>query len=483
MPLFHDLILSATSANSLSAFLSEKIQSFHNLHNSNIERLYEEKNDIRDFIESKRLVFEQLDFTTNTNRAFVSILFDFAERFGFGAFVTIENIQRRNNLYLGKRREAAKLFLLGIRNNNDYIERYDAICSLLQSSLETEEDTNKDVISTFFNYYAKVVYDTAPSTEFSEAVKGKLIASRQNQALTFLQNEYLSNLLTIDISDSESAYFAIHTLIDEIFERDYTIEEVVTEKEYLIEEDTEYENSLDSDTFSFNRIRQIAVEKSNWNDFLPHRGVLPLESEGEMFTYLKSVGPMHKAKLNSCFEALQFNEINNSVEIIDWGCGQALATIVFSDFLKDRNLNQLHFDKIILIEPSELCLKRAALHAMLTGITQNVKTVCKGFNHLLNTDVATNQNTTKIHLLSNVIDIDEAIFSQDQLIELIKNSQSGENYFVCSSPYITDYKTNKIDNFVRSFENRRMLLSIDERTGQWRGTNWSRVLRVFKTSL
>jgi hypothetical protein len=272
MTLFRRLINSSLSADLLNTFLSENIQSFYALHNSNIERLNKEKNDIRDFIEGKRLIFEQLDFTSNINKAFISVLFDFSERFGFAAFATIENIQRRHNLYLGQRREAAKLFLLNIRETDQYINRYEQICTLLQSALETEEDTDKDVVVTFLNYYAKVVLDT--SNEYSRTLKTNVIASRESATFSFLQSDYVSSLLEIDISDSTSAYSSIHNLIDEIYERDYAIDEVEIDKGYIVEEGTDYGNSLDSQTFSFNRIRQIAVERYNESVFISQRSCL-----------------------------------------------------------------------------------------------------------------------------------------------------------------------------------------------------------------
>jgi hypothetical protein len=40
------------------------------------------------------------------------------------------------------------------------------------------------------------------------------------------------------------------------------------------------------------------------------------------------------------------------------GGGQALATVVLNDYLNEKNINHLNVDKIILIEPSELTLKR-----------------------------------------------------------------------------------------------------------------------------
>ena len=130
-----------------------------------------------------------------------------------------------------------------------------------------------------------------------------------------------------------------------------------------------------------------------------------------------------------------------------------------------------------------MTLKRAALHLKYYPSLGVPSTICKPFDSLNVYDFINDESSIKVHLFSNVLDIDEAYYSQTKLIELIKKSQTGVNYFICCSPYITDYKTNKIDNFVRSFENRQMLFAIDEKTGQWQGNNWSRVVRIFKATL
>lgn len=478
MTLFRRLIISSASVDSLNIFISENIQSFYDLHNSSIANLNTEKEDIREFIETKKLIIERLDYTTNTNKSFVSIIFDFAERFGFLSVVNIENTIRRNELYLGKRRDAAKLYLLNIRNNNDYIARFNDICLLLQSSLETEEDTDKDVIVTFLNYYAKVVYDT--SLEYSEAIKRNLVNARVNTTYEFLQGEYLTKLLEIDITNSVFSYKSIHTLIDEIYERQYTLEEDVTEEaECLIEVNTDYANSLETLELSFDAIRNIAVTKCRGIETLMvGRGVKPLLEENELYIYLFRYGKMHKAKLESCFNEFPFAEINQPIEVLDWGCGQGLASLVLCDFLINNEI-ELSVSKITLIEPSTLSIKRAALHLQNYSPLHTTKTICKSFNSLELQDINTNENMIKIHLFSNVLDIDDSYYSQSNLIDLIKQSQKGLNYFICCSPFITDFKTNKIDNFVRSFGNREMIFSEDNRTGEWQN-NWSRVARVFK---
>ncbi len=481
MTLFRRLINSSVSVDSLNVFLSENIQSFYDLHNSSISNLNAEKDDIREFIETKKLTLERIDYTNNTNKSFVSIIFDFAERFGFLSVVNIENTLRRNELYLGKRRDAAKLYLLNIRNNNDYINRFNDICLLLQSAFETEEDTDKDVVVTFLNYYAKVIYDT--SLEYSQIVNVNLVNARANSTFDFLQSEYLTKLLEIDISNSDTAYQSIHTLIDEIYERQYRIEVVGREEaEYLIEVNTDYSNSLENLELSFDAIRNIAVRKCRGIEtHLVGRGVTPLREENEMYVYLLRYGKMHKAKLESCFSEFPFEEIAQPIEVIDWGCGQGLASLVLCDFL-NRNDIEIQVSKITLIEPSPLSIKRAALHLQTYPSLQTAKTICKSFDGLELQDLRTNANTVKIHLLSNVLDIDDSYYSQSNLIQLIKQSQKGLNYFICCSPYITDFKTNRIDNFVRSFRNREMIFSEDNRTGEWQN-DWTRVVRVFKTNI
>ena len=366
-------------------------------------------------------------------------------------------------------------------DNSEYITRFNDICQLLQSSLETEEDTDKDIVVTFLNYYAKVVYDT--SLEYSEAIKRNLVAARTNATYAFLQSEYLTRLLEINIANADSAYQSIHTLIDEIYERQYRLEEVVTEEaEHLIEANTNYSNSLKNLELSFDAIRNIAVMKCRGIEtHLAGRGVTPLREENELYVYLLRYGKMHKAKLESCFNKFPFAKINHPIEVIDWGCGQGLASLVLCDFLKSNEL-EIPVSKITLIEPSPLSIKRAALHLQTNPSLQTAKTICKSFDGLELQDLRTDANTIKIHLLSNVLDIDDSYYSQSNLIELIKQSQKGVNYFICCSPYITDFKTNRIDNFIRSFSDREMIFSEDNRKGDWIN-DWSRVVRVFKSTL
>lgn len=259
-------------------------------------------------------------------------------------------------------------------------------------------------------------------------------------------------------------------------------------------------------TLKFSSIREYAANKINGCSIpLLERGVSPLSTERELNQYIFSYGNMHYAKLKSALSYLPASLFHESLEIIDWGCGQGIATITLLELKRPKNV------KFTLIEPGLLALKRAALNTKCffeayTSGTFNCKTVNKGFDDLIKSDVSTYPNRTKIHLFSNTLDI-EGRYSQTELINLIKNTQSGKNYFICCSPYINFEKRQKNDNFVNCFKrmsNFRLYYSVDNSMNDdWWECNrhfkgysrcsykdcenciekWTRIIRVFSVEL
>ena len=65
--------------------------------------------------------------------------------------------------------------------------------------------------------------------------------------------------------------------------------------------------------------------------------------------------------LNSVFEEGLWGKdrdlFNKKFDIIDWGCGQGLATMLYLDFLNSKNTNQI-VNSINLVEPSIMALKK-----------------------------------------------------------------------------------------------------------------------------
>lgn len=332
--------------------------------------------------------------------------------------------------------------------NSELVDRFDTICEKLQLAIDTEEDNDKKAISTFLNYYGIIVNDTR--LEFTEQVKQKLLDVIQNETYGFLKNEDISTIANVELQDLAIAYTQIQNIIDKVLGKEdiviYLPDEITedeTNQEFIIETDTDYSRELLSVPNDFDSIRSISVSHAG-SQKITGRGVKILESENELFGYFKSFGNMHKAKLLSAFEALP-ETFDSKVNIIDWGCGQGFASMIILEKYGSENLSH-----ITLIEPSEIALKRAALHCKKYSPAIPLKTICKKLDDLENGDFNLPQSDITIHLFSNILDIDG--YSQNHLIELIEQTQSGESYFVCASPHIDAIKTERLESFKRYFE-------------------------------
>ena len=210
----------------------------------------------------------------------------------------------------------------------------------------------------------------------------------------------------------------------------------------MIEETTTYAYKLKYiENVSFNRIRAFAQSFVNElpqelvDDIYEqlNRGLDLLQNEPQMLVYLYSFGNMHQAKLNRAFEQLPDAFLQQpEIRIVDYGCGQAIGTMCYADFLADHGLSQT-IKSVTLIEPSEICLKRAALHAKAFFPDAEIRTVCKGFDDLNADDILSDESTPTLHILSNVLDILD--FDLERFAKLIDGQLCGYNQFVCVGPY------------------------------------------------
>ena len=180
-----------------------------------------------------------------------------------------------------------------------------------------------------------------------------------------------------------------------------------------------------------------------------NRGTDLLDSEPSMLVYLFSFGKMHQAKLNYAFSKIPDGFMEQSeINIVDYGCGQAVGTMCYADYLKARG-NKQKIKSITLIEPSEICLKRAALHASVFFPDAEITTINKKFDELDGNDISTSEDTPTLHILSNVLDLD---FDLQKFSELIKSKLVGYNQFVCVAPYFgysdKDQRMNKFANLI-----------------------------------
>ncbi|MBR4626055.1 MAG: leucine-rich repeat protein, partial [Alphaproteobacteria bacterium] len=180
-----------------------------------------------------------------------------------------------------------------------------------------------------------------------------------------------------------------------------------------------------------------------------NRGVDILKTEPEMLVYLYSFGNMHQAKLNKAFEnipELFFEQLE--INIIDYGCGQAVGTMCYVDFIRHKGISQ-KVKRVTLIEPSEICLKRAALHVSAFCSDAEIVTINKTFDDLDAADIVCDEEIPTLHILSNVLDLE---FDLERFAELISDNLKGYNQFVCVGPYFNVPATDQqMDDFAKFF--------------------------------
>jgi len=221
----------------------------------------------------------------------------------------------------------------------------------------------------------------------------------------------------------------------------------------------EYVNKIQSlPNPTFQQIRRISNEALShfskrerdtfWQNL--NQGVDLLDSQELMCQYIFSYGNMHEAKIQKALSSIRNPKevFNTDVAIVDWGCGQGLATVCFFDFLKSQGIPN-NTQKVILIEPSEQALKRAKLHTNIYIKDETkIQLVNKYLDDVEKTDIETNQSIT-VHFFSNILDVPQ--IDLKNLAQLVGENVSGEHYFFCVSPLI-EGRSHRLDAFYNYFD-------------------------------
>ena len=438
---FKTLFEETSDVASFADSLERNFFTIQDFFNAPYQTQYQQKDDIERLILLKNSIISHYDFQTVESRSFVLILLDLCERFALHSCIPrIMTIIHRNDIVINKRMTAALMFLFPRPSSNEeLVGRFDEICELLNDAIVEEEDNPSKALVTFLNYYGHIVYNT--NIVYATEAKQKFCDLNNNGEYNWLKQ--IEDISLLDVSNSQSVYQQIEERIDALTTRIINVA-VESEDNLLIEEGTDYCDALSRVPNNFISIRQISVDRAN--GILNGRGVDQLHSEEEMFEYIKRYGKMHYAKLISSFESTFPQSFDTPVNIVDWGCGQGLATITLLE-----KYDSLDVRYITLVEPSEIVLKRAALHCRKFAPNGKLKTVCKKLDDVASSDIKVQCDVPTIHLFSNILDIDD--YSSQHLLSIIDSIITCNNYFVCVSPYIDDIKTARLNSFMRHFSN------------------------------
>lgn len=227
-----------------------------------------------------------------------------------------------------------------------------------------------------------------------------------------------------------------------------------------IEKGTNYVYTIERiKNIDFRSIRSVSIEftkrlPSDLNkevyDSIQH-GVCKLQSEPELNMYLHALGLMHEAKLQHAFKHLPKDFAENPIiDIIDYGCGQAIGIMCYADYLRKTGKNQ-NVRRITLIEPSEITLKRAALHVSCFFPKAEIITVLKGFDDLTTDDLNIDKSIPTLNIFSNVIDLADNYFNLETFCNLIQSvSYIGQNFYICIEPYFYNEEVDeKAQRFIK----------------------------------
>lgn len=167
-------------------------------------------------------------------------------------------------------------------------------------------------------------------------------------------------------------------------------------------------------------------DKSNKNRFAKI-----FSHEDELNGYASAYTDWHKGKLCIAFDHAPADTFTGDIAVIDWACGQGLATIFLHEYLEEKGYN-CSIKEVILIEPSEIALERAKFNLEVIDDKIKVSTVNKTLNEVIDIDIKLFEKRKVIHLFSNVLDISG--ISLKHISENLLVNLSKDNYIFCVSP-------------------------------------------------
>jgi len=442
-----------------------------------------------DYLESKTLQINEifLDILEKgtlsepciLTNAFIELLADYFELFKcVGSLRQIENkIDKNSNLKL--RIKASLLFLRVNNATTEYLKRFEEIINLLIKAQEDGDISYKSTI-TFINYYYTSV------SSFLRLKRNDLFVNFVAKIkivkceYAFLSENIIEELLNIPFDNFTDDFISFYRIIENFINS--KLEKKVSDYELLpeISDYTDKLNNLNEKNFA--NIRHLSV--SHYNRFNDKKkrilkeqldgGLKKIDHTDLLYAYFVAFGNMHFSKVYEGINKLKQEIEGKKIAVFDWGCGQALASMVFLEFIAKNKINVI-VGNLTLIEPSDLALKRGIAHinCIYPKIKNSIKPICKGIDSVEMRDLI-NNSQVKLHLFSNIIDV--PFFDLNRLCHKIKELK-GENLFLCVSPVLSEtgrkIRLSKFsDFFINNFETKNISETINtKKENKWKSNN------------
>ena len=204
---------------------------------------------------------------------------------------------------------------------------------------------------------------------------------------------------------------------------------------------------------SIQQISHLSKEESNYIYNELRRGVKLLETDEELCMYLLAYGKMHKAKIWKTCDYLPLKDFDSkSLKIIDWGCGQGLASLCFLDKLRKENIS-IKNPSVTLIEPSKQALNRAKIHLEAYLEEGTIECLNKFIDDVEIEDIVSDKTIT-IHFFSNILDI-KSIDLKLLASKVGSSDLQGEHFICCIGPLFSNNQ--RIGAFYNHFDTPEIL--------------------------
>lgn len=465
-------------------FIDNNFQEIEPLfYGKNFDELNTHKFDLEDlFLDLKdKNWLDTINSNTSIN-AFFILLADYFERFYLK--VGISNILDHLPEGAVKKRIQAAHFYSKFNNINQYFASFNTIVELLNEAYQ-EEDFEYKIDVSLVNFYSEVLSHLIRQP-ISQVEEFKQLFLDQQTKYPFFNTPLIN--FALEILSAEKFNENLSLVKEQIKELELTSLQSLFQKVKTIDfeeecgEYADYINQLrttDFDTIRSYASSHLSYEVANRLYSRLERGVKIIDDENLLFLYLYSFGKMHKAKLDNSFDIVS-SDFPEEINLIDWGCGQALATFLLQDYINNKGLS-IRFDDIILIEPSVLALKRGILHLKAQrDFNANVIPIPKDLDSLVISDIKFNNQKTIVNLFSNILDV--PYFNLDVLANKIKSTQTGISYFICISPNISDIRNQRISSFYNYFASNYDTILISNRNTNifLKNKSYTRFEKIFK---
>ena len=201
-----------------------------------------------------------------------------------------------------------------------------------------------------------------------------------------------------------------------------------------------------------------------------------LKSKDQMKAYLHHYGQMHREKLLRAYKHIPSDFLKSSFSVIDWGCGQGLASMVLSEYVPNEDI----VTDFILIEPSVLCLSQANANLTWSNPKSMVDVLRKREEEVEATDICV-QERKVLHLLSNVVDMPE--FSGNGIRRFVFANINLNHLIIGVSPfYPEEGRGKRMDEFAESLNGFKKVYSFQKHIDDW-DKNYSCQIRVLSNRL